>query len=215
MTLATITADRKTPKPRHIVLLTGFGPFPGTPQNQSSTFLPSVLEACRASVPEADIHTAIIPTHWEHAPRHLDRLVEDAQPNVILHFGVARDTRGFRIERSATNTCRSAPDVDGHLPATLTLTSVGPERCPATIPIAAIEAALKTLNICVEVSDDAGSYLCNAVLYHSLTRSQPDGILPMTGFIHIPAELSQADLSRDELVRGTVAIVNTCLENSR
>jgi len=65
------------------------------------------------------------------------------------------------------------------------------------------------------LSDDAGGYLCNAVLFHGLLCSGGNAMPGVTGFVHIPAQI--ADMGRgsvldwDGAVAGGLEIIRTCL----
>ena len=59
----------------------------------------------------------MLETEWATAPGRIDHLMTTLHPALALHFGVAREVDGFRIERQATNVCRLASDASGKLPA--------------------------------------------------------------------------------------------------
>jgi pyroglutamyl-peptidase len=84
-----------------------------------------------------------------------------------------------------------------------------------TLPARLIVERLTGLGLPAELSDDAGAYLCNAVLFHGLLLSERETARCATGFIHIPTHI--ADTSRgpgldwDGAVAGGIEIIRTCL----
>jgi pyroglutamyl-peptidase len=95
----------------------------------------------------------------------------------------------------------------------------GPALLVATLPAERIVARLTRSGIPCTTSNDAGGYLCNALLYHSLlaARALPQPFL--SGFIHIPAEIPRADepgrpsaLNQTAALAGGLEIIAVCLE---
>ena len=186
------------------------------PVNASAEFVPELAQRARAAFPQTAIHDAILPAQWNTAPLLLDALVTRHQPNLILHFGVARDCTGFRIETRAHNVCRQAEDVAGLMPASAYLVDNEPASHAATLPVRAIVERLTGLGYPAAASDDAGGYLCNAVLYHALRRTAGNHAC-RAGFIHIPADLSgqesKSALTFEAALSGGLEIVRACLDS--
>lgn len=196
------------------LLITGFGPFPGVPQNATSVLVPRLARAGRRRFPDWRIATAILPTEWHAAPAELARHHARAAPLWAVHFGVSREARGFVIETTGRNMCRDVPDAAGAQPMSGCLEADGPPVRAASLPVGAIRARLAQLGLPATTSDDAGGYLCNAILYHSLARADAANGTTRSGFIHIPADLGQpgAALSFAEALRGGIEILAVCLE---
>lgn len=201
------------------ILLTGFGPFPGVSDNATARLVPELAQRARAEFAHHVFHTEILDTAWASAPQRVADLIALHRPALALHFGVARDARGFQIERLAQNACRIAADVTGCVPATATLDHGGPDTRTSGLDAEAVAAHLAALGYPVSLSDDAGAYLCNAVLYHSLASAQTvteaSGTACCSGFIHIPADLASPPLSFQMALEGSLEIVRLCLGQSR
>lgn len=203
---------------RATILLTGFGPFPGVPWNASGEFARDLGVAARARLDGWRVEDAILPTEWRAGPERLRALWRETNPLLALHFGVSPKARGFVIETSARNTADLALDASGQLPETGCISHHGPNRCPVTVPAARILDRLHVLGFPASLSRDAGSYLCNAVLYHSLTRTGARGGRPMAGFIHLPANLGGGTrpdpMSWQDAVAGGLEILDVCLAHA-
>jgi len=204
-----------TSPPRHI-LLTGFGPFPGMPVNVSAALVDSLARAARVRDPGLIVHTAVLDTHWQRGPAQARAALDDIKPDIVIHFGVSAAAKGFVIETCGVNACRALPDANGHLPPLTVLDPAGLAAHTVTVPVARIVTALHTNRLPAKASSDAGQYLCNAVLYRSLSwvngqrGTNVDEV--QVGFVHIPSVLAQdGPLSPSQALAGGLVIIDTCL----
>jgi pyroglutamyl-peptidase len=178
---------------RPVFLLTGFGPFPGAPRNASSLLVEELARVAGRRLPGFAVHAETLPTEWRAGPERLAQLIDTYDPVVAVHFGVSHRARGFVVETRARNACHDALDACGAAPDTLCVAADGPTELSATLPTGLIVERLRRKGLPVQLSRDAGGYLCNAVLYHSLMeakRREGRGIGPKRGFIHIPDRLA-------------------------
>lgn len=197
------------------VLLTGFGPFPGIPENVSARLVADLGARARLVFKPHRFHVSILPTEWNAAPQRVAALVDRLRPDIALHFGVANDAEGFRIETRGLNQCHMAIDAAGHMPQGTELISGAPASYEAGLPLEKIVARLQDIQLPVSTSDDAGGYLCNSVLYHSLHTALHADTPLRAGFIHIPSRLAAPGLSFDEAVAGSLEIIRVALEAAR
>ena len=192
--------DRVVQKPseamqrdRPVFLLTGFGPFPGAPRNASSLLIEELALLASRRLPGFSIRAEVLPTEWRAGPDRLARLLDEHDPVVALHFGVSYRARGFVVETRARNERRGIEDACGDVPGNVCIASGGPAEMPATLPTGLIVERLRRKGLPVQLSRDAGGYLCNEILYHSLREARCRGagcIGARRGFIHIPDRLT-------------------------
>ena len=208
-------APSNTPRhDRRVVLLTGFGAFPGIADNVTARLVAELAQQARAKFPAFEFEAEILPTVWQTAPRRAIALCDHHNPVLVLHFGVAKSASGFRIETQARNACQLTPDAHGAIPASNTISPSGPELRPATIPTRDIVSRLQQQKLPAQLSDDAGGYLCNAVLYHSLSAAETAANGgPATGFIHIPHEFCDGGLSYEAALSGALEIIAVCISS--
>lgn len=174
---------------RPTILLTGFGPFPGMPENATAVLVPRLATAARARFAEHDVVSAVLPTEWRAAPETLTKLLDRHRAVLALHFGVCSNTDGFQVELIGRNVRSGTRDAAGELPATMCVVEEGPALLASTLPAERIVARLSKLKLPCRASINAGDYLCNALLYHSLNVAR-DMLQPfVTGFVHVPANL--------------------------
>ncbi len=198
-------------KPR--ILLTGFGPFPGAPVNPTEALVAHLREAPPIPERAAAFHAECLDVDYDGVGPHLSRLGRAFRPDIAIHFGLAAQCTGFRLERVACNRHDGAtPDNRGSLPVAGAICA-GPAQLPSRLPLDAIAAELARAGLPVEWSDNAGGYLCNTVMTLSLAHAC-EGFAPaMSGFIHVPlvgAPGGQGTMPFDDLLRGALLIVEAC-----
>jgi pyroglutamyl-peptidase len=213
-----VTSQRPT------VLITGFGAFPGVAANATETLVPQLATAARARFPDYEIVDAVLPVDWKRAPELLQSLLDANAPSVALHFGVSHRAEDFRLERLSRNVCEPRHDACGALPEDVAVLRSGSDTLPATLPIDRIVARLKEIDVPCCTSDDAGAYLCNALLYRSLAAAHTRSTPHVAGFVHIPAalavggcdpaEAAECLLSWPMAVAGGLEIIAACLEDA-
>lgn len=158
---------------RFRLLVTGFGPFPGVPSNPTTEVVQEI-DGCVWG--QVAVSAAVLPTAWAEARPVLDATVERVRPDALIMLGVA-PREAIEVERVARNRTIQRPDAVGALPAEGCVAADGPETYPTTLPWAEL------VEVGAQTSDDAGTYLCNAVFYHAL-HCHPE--VPQRGFVHVP-----------------------------
>ena len=155
------------------LLVTGFGPFTGFPENPAGKLAAAVDGAVSGGWRVVGV---VMPVSYRRAPAQTLASILAHKADAVLGLGVAAS--GGRWERFGKRVVEGPVDIDGQ---TLTLLS-GPARVPATLDAAGLAAALG-----LPPSDDAGDYLCNAWLYAIASRAAvpaaflhvgPEGIEP-------------------------------------
>jgi pyroglutamyl-peptidase len=197
---------------RQCVLLTGFGPFPGVPQNISAELVRKLADEASRAFAQTRVASEILPTEWHAGPSRMARAFAALKPSLVLHFGVAKEATGFRLETQAFNVCRFAPDAVGAHPPSEILHENGDGAHAATVPTRDIAVRLAGIGVPASLSHDAGGYLCNAVLYYSLSLAREAPWRCRIGFVHMPARYEDSDLDEVTALRGGLEIIRACLE---
>jgi pyroglutamyl-peptidase len=172
---------------RPVALLTGFGPFPGVAENVTGRLIAAVARPARIAFPGYVFNTRVLPTEWQAAPKRVEVLFRSLKPVLALHFGVSKEANGFRLETQGLNICRGSEDAAGCMPLAPELVADGASAYAATLAVERIARRLAASGFPVSISDDAGGYLCNAVLYHALHTVAVSGHPCRVGFVHISA----------------------------
>lgn len=172
-----------------MILLTGFEPFGGESTNPSWSAARAAAGLLRAE--GLDVHAVELPCVFGEAIRVLEAALERYRPEVVVCAGQAGGRPRISLERIAIN-CDDAriPDNAGNAPVDQPVVTGGPAAYFSTLPVKAALAALNVAEIPAEVSQTAGTYVCNHLFYglmHAL-RLRPG---TRGGFVHVPYEPNQ------------------------
>lgn len=199
------------------ILVTGFSVFPGAPVNPTERLVQVLRAAPPAGEGIAAFRADVLAVEYASVADRLCEIGAGFSPDIAVHFGLARECSGFRLERTARNShAHARPDQAGALPAGAAVCA-GPDTLPSTLPLDLIAARLAAAGLPVEWSDDAGGYLCNTVFTLSVAHGCAGFRPSMAGFVHVPP-LREAEpanprtMGLDDLVAGARLIVAACAQ---
>ncbi len=164
--------------------MTGFEPFGAHPVNPTEG-LAKAVDGRR--VGDFAVVGAVLPVHHADTATRLVALLAEANPEAILHLGLAAGRGRLAIERVAVNVMDyEVPDNGGFRASGEPCVPGGPTAYFSTLPLPTIVKALVDEGIPAYTSNTAGTYLCNQTLYWTLhaVRNMPHP--PRVGFIHVP-----------------------------
>ena len=146
---------------------TGFEPFAGLDYNPS-------WEAAHGAAEAVDATAELLEVTFEAA-----QVIPPNDVDIVVHFGLARRREDVCLERYAHNWWATLEE-----PRALhRIDPDGEVALECALPLAEIADELDgTLELTWRVSHDAGPFVCNATLYHSLARFG----LKRALFVHIP-----------------------------
>jgi pyroglutamyl-peptidase len=166
------------------ILISGFGPFPGFEINPSQRLVESLLAEPPAGV---TLDGVVLPVRYGEAPRLLLDQVRAVRPTAVVCFGVATGSDDIRLERIGINWDESSvPDGTGDTPGGRRIEPDGPDGLFATLPLPRLRAALEGGELPVRISNTAGTYLCNHLMYRMLLALREVRPAVPAGFVHIP-----------------------------
>lgn len=199
------------------VLLTGFDPFGGSALNPSWL---AVKALHGRQVRGHRIVAAQLPTVFGESLRVLDALLQTHQPALAICVGQAGGRGSLSIERVAIN-INDAPIADnaGARPIDTPVHEQAPAAYFSALPIKAMQAAVQAEGIAAEVSQSAGTFVCNHVFYglmHALA-TRPALRRTRGGFIHVPwlPEQGTPHMALDDIVHGLHVAVRCALDTAR
>ena len=163
------------------LLITGFDPFDGATINPSW----EAVKLLPDTIGEYEIHKLQIPTVFGLAPKTVLEAAEKLQPDVIISVGQAGTRPAVTPERIGINV-RDARITDnaGISPKDEPIVPGGPDGYFSTLPVKAMIAAINDAGIPASISNTAGTFVCNDVLYSLLHHFA--GTEVRCGFIHVP-----------------------------
>jgi pyroglutamyl-peptidase len=165
------------------MLLTGFESYGGRSLNPSEQVVKRIAgaEICGVRVIG---HT--LPVSYAELGTRIAALIEEVRPRAVICLGLWPGAPVLRLERIADN------NADFEIPDNVGLMTRGPvveggaEAYLSTLPIHAIHDRLLDAGIPARLSGSAGTFLCNALMYHALRSCAEHTPRSPCGFMHLP-----------------------------
>ena len=173
------------------ILVTGFDPFGGeaiNPAFEAVKLLPDTIEG-------SEIIKLEIPTVFHKSIDVVMAKAKEVQPDVILSIGQAGSRFEVMPVRVAINVDDARiPDNEGNQPLNVPGYEDGANAYFSTLPVKAMVEEMKAAGIPSGLSNTAGTFVCNHVMYGVLHHVATDPAFAgvKAGFIHVPFMTSQA-----------------------
>ncbi len=165
------------------ILITGFEPFGGEPLNPS-------WEAVRRlpdKVADAEVIKLQIPTVFGRSADVLRDAIVEHDPDVVVSVGQAGGRFAVSPERVAINLDDGRiPDNDGQQPIDTPIREDGPPAYFSSLPVKAMMRAMNEAGVPAVVSNTAGTYVCNHIMYQILYLIDHEFPGKRGGFVHVP-----------------------------
>ncbi|MGM0922431.1 MAG: pyroglutamyl-peptidase I [Bacillota bacterium] len=166
------------------VLLTGFEPFLHYTINPTAEI---VKHLHGQSIGQFEVCGKVLPVQfsktWEQCYVH----IEEEKPDAVLMLGLAAGRYKITPERVAINCADGEKDNEGIIKQDEWIQSDGPDAYFSTLPIRTFVNVMQEKGLPAEISNTAGTYLCNYIMYQTLHYfKKADRDIP-AGFIHLPA----------------------------
>ena len=191
------------------ILLTAFTPFDGESINPA-------LEAMKLlpdKIGQLEVLKLEVPTVFGKSARLVLETMEQEKPDYVLSIGQAGGRAEITPERIAINIDDAGiPDNEGNQPTDRPIYPDGENAYFSTLPVKAIVEAIKREGIPASISNSAGTYVCNHLMYSVLYSIKKNALPIKAGFLHVPYipeqtvnKKDKASLSLEEIVRGLEA----------
>jgi pyroglutamyl-peptidase len=200
---------------RPLALVTGFDAFAGESINPSW----QVCERLPAEIAGARVVIQRLPCEFRRAIEVVAEAIERERPTLVICVGQAGGRAHLGVERVAINVDDARiGDNGGNRPIDEPIAVMGPAAYFATLPIKAMVHAMRASGVPAEISNSAGTFVCNHVMYgvlHYLANvsSERRGSC-RAGFIHVPYSEDQvldkpaiAAMSVATMVKGIEAAI--------
>ena len=198
------------------ILVTGFDPFGGekvNPALEAVKSLPSVIQG-------AEIRWVEIPTVFYKSAEVLEAEIDRYQPDVVLCIGQAGGRASLTPERVAINQDDARiPDNQGNQPIDTPIRLDGEAAYFSTLPIKAMVQAIKEVGLPATVSNTAGTFVCNHLMYQALYLADKKFPHMRAGFMHIPYMTEQvinkpntASMNLADIVKGIEAAIGAIVD---
>lgn len=199
------------------ILVTGFDPFGNekiNPAIETVRLLPDKINDC-------EIIKLEIPTIRHKSLKIIEEKIKEYNPDVVVSIGQAGGRSDITIERIGIN-CDdfSIADNEGNKPIDTPIYKDGPDAYFVSLPIKAMLKGILDEGIPASISNSAGTFVCNHVLYgtrYFCERNYPN---IKSGFIHVPYIPSQCinkknvpSMALDDIVKGLTAALKAIVED--
>lgn len=193
------------------LLITGFDPFGGEKINPAL----EVLKLLPNSIDDIEIIKLEIPTVFYKSLETLYEAIDKVNPDVVIALGQAGGRKDISIERVAININDAGiPDNEGNQPIDEIICHDGQGAYFSTLPIKGMVKEICELGVAASVSNTAGTFVCNHLMYGLLHHIYKEGLNIRAGFIHIPFIPEQIvnrdgvpSMELETIVKGLVAAI--------
>ncbi len=205
------------------VLVTGFGPYGETPTNPAQ-FTAEALDGAR--IADRTVVARIVSNAYFTSIEDARRAIAEVEPELVIMLGEFPGRAMLTVERLAQNLNDCAryglADTDGVVLAGEPTVPDGPAAYRATVPVQAMVAAMRQAGIPADVSDAAGTFVCNHLMYGVLHHIAEAGLNIRAGWIHLPAlpvvaaleeNLGSPSMSVETDVVGVTAAIDAALRH--
>ncbi|MBU5228286.1 pyroglutamyl-peptidase I [Clostridium senegalense] len=200
------------------VLITGFDPFGGekvNPALEAVKLLPNVIAG-------AEVIKLEIPTVFRKSVMHIDEAIKMNNPDIVIAVGQAGGRFGINPERVAINIDDARiKDNIGNQPIDIEIEKDGKEAYFSNLPIKAMVKKMNDNGIPAGVSNTAGTFVCNHVMYGILYLIDKKYSNIKGGFIHVPYIPNQVIskpntpcMSLNDISKGLELCIEAAVENS-
>lgn len=170
------------------ILVTGFDPFGGESLNPAWEAVKKIPDTING----AEIKKVMIPTVFGKSAEVTEQAIEEFQPDYVLNIGQAGGRFELTPERVAINVDDARiPDNDQAQPIDAAIKEDGAAAYFTQLPVKAMVTAMKEAGVPASVSNSAGTFVCNHIMYqvqYMIDQKYPD---LKGGFMHVPFIPSQ------------------------
>ncbi len=200
------------------ILVTAFDPFGGDSINPAQ----EAVRMLHDTISGAEIVKLDVPVVFGKSVAVVYEAMKKEKPDVTLCIGQAGGRFCITPERVAINIDDGRiPDNEGNQPVDQPIFEDGDAAYFASIPIKAMVDKIKSVGIPAAVSNTAGTYVCNHLMYGILYHIAKEFPGMKGGFVHVPflheQVLERRDVpsfSKEDIVKGLEAAIAAIAENA-
>jgi pyroglutamyl-peptidase len=165
------------------IMVTGFGRFLDNEVNPTK----EILALLPSSIKGHPITKIELPVIYDECFNVLKGFIGRDKPDVIVMLGLAGGRKAVTPERIAINLKDTlVPDNVGNKPINKEIIRGGPIAYYATLPLYKMVARIQSKGIPAAISNSAGLFVCNNIMYHVLHCLDVHKLDVSAGFIHVP-----------------------------
>ena len=200
------------------ILLTAFDPFGGASINPALEAVKLVADRLAG----VEIVKIEVPTVFGLSIRTVTEAMDREQPDAVLCIGQAGGRPDLTPERIAINIDDARiPDNRGNQILDVPVVAGGPAAYFSTLPVKAMVAKIREAGLPASLSNTAGTFVCNHLMYGVLHHAATHCPQVRAGFMHVPFVPSQVterpapSMAVTDIARGIEAAIAAIAENSK
>lgn len=159
------------------VLVTGFGPYGVTPVNPAQL---TAEELDGRTIAGATVISRIVPNTFFESIAAAQQAIAEIEPALVIMLGEYPGRSMITVERLAQNVndCGryGLADCAGRVLVGEPTDPAGPVAYHATVPVRAMVLAMRKAGVPADVSDAAGTFVCNHLMYGVLHHLAQKGL---------------------------------------
>ncbi|MGL4392800.1 MAG: pyroglutamyl-peptidase I [Fusobacteriaceae bacterium] len=199
------------------ILVTGFDPFGGESINPAYEAVKNLPD----KIGDYEIIKKEIPTVLVESYKKLFGLIDEHSPEIILCVGQAGGRFEITPERVAINVddARIA-DNKGNQPVDTKIFDDGENAYFSLLPIKAMVLDMQENNVPATVSNTAGTFVCNHIMYALLYYINKNKLDARGGFVHVPyipeqviTKKNQPFMSKELITKGLKISIESIIKN--
>lgn len=207
------------------ILLTGFEHFGNTEHNPAES-VARTLDG--KTVGESEVVSRIVPSSFFECIEFVQDSITEIKPEVVVMMGEYGGRATVSVERIAQNLNDGSryqlKDNNGRILQGQMTVPDGPVAYYSTLPIRAMVKAMREAGVPSEISDTAGTFCCNHLMYGILHHIHVNELPIRAGWIHLPhlpqtaampENLGAPSMSVETSSLGVEIALRAILENSQ
>lgn len=200
------------------ILVTAFDPFGGESINPAL----EAVKLMKDTIEGAEIVKLEIPTVFRKSIDKTREAIEKENPDVVLCVGQAGGRFEVTPERVAINVDDARiPDNENNQPIDVPIYEDGEPAYFSTLPVKAMVEAIRNEGLPSSLSNSAGTFVCNHIMYGVLYTIDKMGKDIRAGFVHVPFIPQQVarrpapapSMSMEDIARALEASVSAIVKN--
>jgi len=197
------------------ILVTGFAPFGGETVNPSW----EAVKRLPDEINGVKILKLELPTVFGESGDIVLDFIKRENPRAVISVGQAGGRKHITPERVAINVDDARiPDNKGNKPTDIPIIEGAREAYFSTLPIKKMAEKIEESGVPAQISNSAGTFVCNHVMYRLLHEANTAKTPFIAGFVHVPfceeqtVDNDEPAMSMEDIRKGLEVAVGVVIE---
>ena len=142
---------------------------------------------------KAQVECVVLPVEFEASFTKLESVIDTFNPDYVLLCGLAGNRDHISVEKIGINYINARiPDNKGYQPFDKKISETGDDGYFSTLAVSELACHIQSLGIDLRMSFNAGSYVCNYLLYKTLLHLKGSAV--KSTFFHFPPAIDEKSI---------------------